>query len=60
MESAEVETEESSEEMKESYEKTMWNRVFREMAAISRLVLKMKTEQEEDRKSWTRWYWPRS
>lgn len=47
-------------ESKASYEKTMWNRVFREMAAISRVVLKMKSEQEADRKSWTRCYWPRS
>lgn len=48
-------------ELDESYEKTMWSRVFKEMASISRLVMKMKIEQEQDKNSWgIRAYWPRS
>ena len=43
-----------------NYQKTMWNRVFCEMSAIQSLVIKMKKEQEEDAKSWLRYYWPRS
>lgn len=52
--------EEFKKEKEVSYEKTMWNRVFREMASIQSLVCKMNKEQEEDQKSWTRCYWPRS
>jgi hypothetical protein len=44
----------------DSYEHTMWNRVFREMTAISALVSKMQRQQEEDAKSWLRYVWPRS
>lgn len=44
----------------ESYERTMWNRVFREMSMIQTVVAKMKKEQEDDSKSWVRRYWPRS
>lgn len=48
------------EDVDEDYEKTMWGRVFKEMASISMIVQKMKREQEQDKKSWTRYYWPRS
>lgn len=43
-----------------AYEHTMWNRVFKEMSHISALIVSMKREQEEDKKSWMRCYWPRS
>ena len=44
----------------DSYEQTMWNRVFREMTSISSLVSQMKQQQEKDAKSWFRYVWPRS
>ena len=60
MQNQDKEKQKEEQDIKETYEETMWHRVFREMASIQKLVEKMKKEQEEDRKSWTRFYWPRS